>query len=1680
MRKQLLLMLILCLSATMVWAERIDVATARKIAENVVNAGSGLRSAGDLSLVYAAAPGQSHSVLRSGTVDGDADYFVFNAPGNKGFVIVSGEDRAYPVLGQSDEGNFDPDNLPENLRAMLAYYQDQIMYAERTGLEASANIQAEWNRYLNGSLRASSGNVLLETANWDQLEPFNLLTPTFDVRYEDGTIRSEHAPTGCVATAWGIVMKYHGYPKDEITNPSRVMMYGKNAQDTDNRQPVFYGSYNWDNILSDYRDGYTEEQANAIANLMWQIGANVEMSYGSSGSGAISGVAAQKMVDIYGFSKELNYLYKEDYRWTEWKELLRTELREGRPVIYDGTSRSGGHAFICDGFKESEAFHINWGWGGLSNGYFLLTALDPNGGEGYSYSDINMTAGIRSPKAGDESVRSLRYSSIGVNFMDQLPIGSDFGVYLSLYNTGNLAFDAQISMAVINSNGEIEGSIIGSQASVSVSYDPHYKRSSYGANMTCNLPKALEVGQRILPVYSTDEGTTWKVMNGTVIAPLYIDNTGVVDSGADDSGDPEKRPVNVNIYWNSFDENFMTVSGLDNSKDHRENTNGISYGLVNVTENVILRYTLKDYAAWKGQLDIYYGDYNSYQANKGTKAVIGEDGSFEVIINPEQIKEGAYVNYMKVLSAKSGKLAYDMQVCVESDPDNLIYEEKDKLMVFLNRIEGKIAPSPIIGTVNTEIPFILTFNKADAYLQGKELKLDVSLNAQSIDQIKLYYVDGEQKNEIELGTNGSYHYTKEPFTVGNLTEGASYRFVLSSSRVIPESEAASVSVNAAKVDGKSVPSTSGYSKFIISEAPITIHKVQMNLQNLTVRGEVTTVIDQKPLSFTLLANTGYQLPSSITIMMGGNTLNAEQYSYDPAYGVVYINSVTGDIVITAKADPIQVATYPVKATLTNLSSSPAIVDATTVKEGETFSFTLSANNGYMLPASITIKMSGSTLEAGKGYTYDAKTGKVEILNVRGEVAITAEGVSEPSVYKITADLKNLTSTPAITSTTTVKEGESFTFTLKAATNYKLPDAISILKGNDALTAEEFTYDTKTGKVVIKAVSGDLTVKASGIDDRHYEVILNLVGVTSQPTSFDPVLVNGKVELTLKAAEGHTLPATVTVIMGGKTLLAGTDYTYNASTGAFSLAKITGKLSISAEGVKNSYPVTASFVNITSDIPTNATVKFGDAFACKLSANEGYTLPTEVTIVMDGKTLVDVTDYTYDAATGKISLKKVTGELAITAQGVQKSYAVALTLKDLTSDISQGKKIKHGETLTGKLSVVTPQYGLPSTIEVTMGGKMLATGSGYSYDPETGEIEIKNVTAEVSIKASGAEIFQVKEQTENIKIKTSGETVKEGEPFKCELAPATGYKFPYAIKVMMGGRLLKQKNLLRAAGSEYYTYDNTTGIIEIENVDGEIVIEAKGVQEGFFEVIPNLVNLTSDPVSFEPLAKDSKVELTLKAVSGYTLPTSITVKMGESTLASTDYTYNSRTGAFALEKITATLVITAAGNRIPDPEPEPEPTPTTYMVTLPVVEGATLIAESSTNVESGKSFAFTLTLKDGYSAPQLTVKANGSVLGPVSSGRYVIEKVTSNIVVTVTGIVKDNLTDNAEVDPDGLRVWGENGRLHIQTPVMDTACIVTFEGRSYRNLSLPVGETITSIPQGSYIIYIGNQSYKIRF
>ena len=686
-------MLILCLSATMVWAERIDVSTARKVAENVANAGSGLRSAGDLSLVYAAAPGKSGSALRSGTVDGAADYFVFNVSGNKGFVIVSGEDRALPVFGYSDEGAFDPDNLPDNLRYMLAYYQNQITWLERSGIEVTADIQAEWSHYLNGTnFRSTAQEVVLETAEWDQGKPYNGMTPL---------ISGEHALTGCVATAQAIIMRYHQYPVRAIGGVSSY-----------DGVSTTYDDYDWANMPLTYpRDGYGDARDNAVAKLMWHCGANVEMSYGLSASGASMKLPAKSYVEVFGYSSAIRYLKKETYRWEEWKEMIRKELDAGYPLSYGGQSSGGGHAFVCDGYDAQGFFHINWGWGGYSNGFFALSVLDSNyGNDGYSDSQ-EMILNIRPSQTGD---KKYVYKPVvtDISYSGSLPLTGNVGMSIGLRYTAFDNLDYYVGLAVVDVSGRIIQQPSDPKSMNFEAYAPGWRNYSTYRNIT--LSTSLGEGQRIAVVGSSD-GRDWEVMRCLTTSPTGLDNNGLIDAPADSPDEPAVNPVSVSIYWNQFDDVFMAVSGLDNNQYNGQNTQGISYKLTNVTENVILRYTLKNYAAWKGQLDVYYGDNNSiYQPSQGTKAVIGEDGSFSVPVSLAQISEGAYVNYLKVLSAKQGELSYDIQVYLESDQANPIFEENDKPMRFMEALTGSIAPHPIMGAKNSRIPFTYTIEKTVA------------------------------------------------------------------------------------------------------------------------------------------------------------------------------------------------------------------------------------------------------------------------------------------------------------------------------------------------------------------------------------------------------------------------------------------------------------------------------------------------------------------------------------------------------------------------------------------------------------------------------------------------------------------------------------------------------------------------------------------------------------------------------------------------------------------------------------------------------------------------------------------------------------------------------------------------------------------------------------------------------
>ena len=518
-RKSLLLLSVFCLSIVGAWAERIDLSTARKVAESVAKGGSALRSSGDLSLVYMAVPGQSGTALRSDAMTGTADYFVFNFPGNNGFAIVAGDDRVHPILGYSLEGQFNPENLPENLSAHLEYYQDQITWAEEQNIEPSADVSAEWNRYLGGTALRSSGGVSLETAKWDQASPYNAMCPT---------INGQRALTGCGATATAIIMRYHQWP---LGTQKGVSVHPLASEHPEWRcEPLNYSSgYNWNSMPLTV----TGNNAPEIAKLMWHIGANINMVYTRNESSSSVSDAAMALKNVFDYSLTTRAVRRDFYSDVEWERLLINELDAGRPVLYRGnTKENAGHLFVCDGYDSNHYFSINWGWSGYCNGYFLLSALG-NEESGKFYYGHWMMIGAKKNE-GESPIYELRFGAEPESSQLPLPVGSPFDLGMYLYNSGSMAGEFDISVAIYDSaTGELGEPMLENNMRINLETNYGWWKGNNNPLMFRNviLRSELKPSERLVVVYSLADRYEWQILKGASDKLYAFDKNGLASIG---------------------------------------------------------------------------------------------------------------------------------------------------------------------------------------------------------------------------------------------------------------------------------------------------------------------------------------------------------------------------------------------------------------------------------------------------------------------------------------------------------------------------------------------------------------------------------------------------------------------------------------------------------------------------------------------------------------------------------------------------------------------------------------------------------------------------------------------------------------------------------------------------------------------------------------------------------------------------------------------------------------------------------------------------------------------------------------------------------------------------------------------------------------------------------------------
>ena len=504
------LFLVFCCIPFSFFAKNVDVITAEKIAKFVLtDADTQTRTNGiDVSLIW------TGEDMYTRTNDSPA-YYVFNKVGGNGFVIVSGDDIIKPILAYSYVNSFHVENMPDNLRSWMAYYREQINWAREENIVSDEETIWAWERLRDEIDSAkNSEEVLIETALWDQTAPYNLLCPT---------INGTQAPTGCVATALAIVMKYNRWPDQGsgMTFQYTTKQYRQTLSATYNIV------YDWDNMLNKYEKGnYSADQAEAVSQLMYHCGVFSEMDYTPRSSGALTLTAMSGMVRYMKYDKSMTLQSREWYTEAEWNGLLKKELNAGRLVIYGGSNnKEEGHQFVLDGYKQND-YHVNWGWGGTANGYYSLSALDPdsqgvggNTGGGFTVGQ-DAVIGVKKSEEGSGYCDNLAFMSgftesgemfsglttTETNFIPRVRFTVKAGFYI---NYGIRNFSGAIVLALVDEHGNIKEFIT---REVSV----NGLKIGYGSGnvFSCSIANIPEEGDRIWMMYKSQDGNEWKRVRG--------------------------------------------------------------------------------------------------------------------------------------------------------------------------------------------------------------------------------------------------------------------------------------------------------------------------------------------------------------------------------------------------------------------------------------------------------------------------------------------------------------------------------------------------------------------------------------------------------------------------------------------------------------------------------------------------------------------------------------------------------------------------------------------------------------------------------------------------------------------------------------------------------------------------------------------------------------------------------------------------------------------------------------------------------------------------------------------------------------------------------------------------------------------------------------------------------------
>lgn len=433
--------------------------------------------------------------------------YAFNVGNTDGFVIIANDDSYDRVLGYSDKGHLDPNDMPEALQEMLQAYNKSVGAAKAARRKAPTT-----------SSEMAPVKPMLKTY-YNQSGVYNMYLPIVKQPDEEGNSR-RMAPTGCVSAAMAQIMAYWQWPKRVEAIPGYVMdktgsddditVYAKNPNCTNGGwmdiftpesgevKPLPAYNINWDNIyqgsydddffkgkwssassynkvFADYWSGTTLAKMQEIGRLFLYACSSLQMYYTYTGSGAKSADMITLLPKYFGYKNQIKKNERRNFTQEAWEQLLYNEISKGRPVIYAGkaqkaTGGTGAHAYIMDGYDGAGLWHVNWGWNGSCDGYYDFENLSPYGlpddTDGYTVSETGYVINQICLTGIEPNTRDGKLTVVDSEMKDNE--NGEPSVYVYFDNMSNEEVSRAVSWAILNDNGTLVNKAYGSKRTLTM------------------------------------------------------------------------------------------------------------------------------------------------------------------------------------------------------------------------------------------------------------------------------------------------------------------------------------------------------------------------------------------------------------------------------------------------------------------------------------------------------------------------------------------------------------------------------------------------------------------------------------------------------------------------------------------------------------------------------------------------------------------------------------------------------------------------------------------------------------------------------------------------------------------------------------------------------------------------------------------------------------------------------------------------------------------------------------------------------------------------------------------------------------------------------------------------------------------------------------------------------------